>query len=112
MYIEVRFPRTTQNHVLTAALETQKCWQLTQNIRAPPPPYLYVNRVRSPTHRTQDYAHVLAEALEGGLQVPVAWVKRTLGDMVQAREAHEVCVCVPWGHCGVEGTSVSTGGAW
>ncbi|CAM9965017.1 unnamed protein product [Ectocarpus sp. 6 AP-2014] len=50
---------------------------------------------------TQDYAHVLVEALEGGLTVPVAWVKRTLGDMVQARQAHErtssggdVWVCV------------------
>lgn len=30
-------------------------------------------------------------ALEGGLTVPVTWVKRTLCDVVQAREAHEVC---------------------
>lgn len=47
------------------------------------------------THRallptTQEYARVLSEALEGGLAVPVAWVKRTLCDVAQAREAHEV----------------------
>lgn len=29
---------------------------------------------------------------EDGLAVPVAWVKRTLCDIVQAREAHEVGV--------------------
>lgn len=40
----------------------------------------------------QEYAHVLTEALEGGLVVPVTWVKRTLCDIVQAREAHEVCM--------------------
>ncbi|CAN0458708.1 unnamed protein product, partial [Laminaria digitata] len=38
---------------------------------------------------TQEYAQVLTEALEGGLAVPVTWVKRTLCDIVQAREAHE-----------------------
>lgn len=35
---------------------------------------------------------MLTEALEGGLVVPVTWVKRTLCDIVQAREAHEVCM--------------------
>ncbi|CAN0083295.1 unnamed protein product, partial [Ectocarpus sp. 8 AP-2014] len=54
---------------------------------------------------TQDYAHVLVEALEGGLTVPVAWVKRTLGDMVQARQAHEP----PWrGACRGDGAKAST----
>ncbi|CAN0119816.1 unnamed protein product, partial [Scytosiphon promiscuus] len=50
---------------------------------------------------TQEYARVLSDALEGGLTVPVAWVKRTLCDVAQAREAHErtssggdVWVCV------------------
>lgn len=42
----------------------------------------------------QEYARVLSDALAlgGGLAVPVAWVKRTLCDVVQAREAHEVGV--------------------
>ncbi|CAM9944780.1 unnamed protein product, partial [Ectocarpus sp. 4 AP-2014] len=54
---------------------------------------------------TQDYAHVLVEALEGGLTVPVAWVKRTLGDMVQARQAHEP----PWrGAYSGDGAKAST----
>lgn len=37
---------------------------------------------------------MLSDALDfgGGLAVPVAWVKRTLCDVVQAREAHEVGV--------------------
>ncbi|CAM9293417.1 unnamed protein product, partial [Pylaiella littoralis] len=56
---------------------------------------------------TQEYARVLSEALEGGLAVPVAWVKRTLCDVVQAREAHEP----PWrGTACVRGGSGGGGG--